>query len=132
MGGLIAWRSKGQKPTALSSTEAEGCSCSEGVKEITFIVQILLFLGVAVELPVDVFIDNVGAIYLFENAGSSNRTRHIDARTQFVRDLQDQELLKVKFVKSEDNPADVATKNVNGDTFDKHLPMYAATKDYLD
>ena len=63
-GVLIAWRSKLQKVVSLSSAEAEFYACAEAVKEVPFIVQILRFLGVEVKTPVEVKVDNVGAIYM--------------------------------------------------------------------
>ena len=60
----VAWRSRSQKCVSLSSSEAEFYACVEAVKEVPFIAQILLFLGVKVELPINVRIDNVGAVRL--------------------------------------------------------------------
>ena len=77
-GVLIAWRSKLQKVVSLSSAEAEFYACAEAVKEVPFIVQILRFLGVEVKTPVEVKVDNVGAIYMSQNQASSTRTRHMD------------------------------------------------------
>jgi hypothetical protein len=48
----IAWRSKLQKTTSLSSSEAEFYACGEAVKEVPFIGQVLMFLGIPLELPV--------------------------------------------------------------------------------
>jgi hypothetical protein len=73
-GALICWRSKSQKVMVMSSSEAEFYACSEAVKEVPFVVQILLFLGIPVKLPVAALIDNVGAIFMMENTTSSSRT----------------------------------------------------------
>jgi len=43
------------------------------------VAQILLFLGIPVKTPVNVWIDNVGAIFMIEHRTSSSRTRHMDA-----------------------------------------------------
>ena len=126
---LIAWRSKSQKTVALSSSEAEFYSCSEGVREIPFIVQICLFLGIPVKLPVDVKIDNMGAKFMTENLTSSSRTRHMDTCLCFVNDHQDEGLIKVVFVPSGENVSDVQTKNVNGETFEIHLHKFSLDKD---
>jgi hypothetical protein len=48
----IAWRSKLQKTTSLSSSEAEFYACGEAVKEVPFIGEVLMFLGIPLELPV--------------------------------------------------------------------------------
>ena len=55
-----------------------------------------------------------------DNVTSTPRTRHVDARWWFVNDLQDQGLIKVEFVSTHDNIADIGTKNVQGDVLDTH------------
>ena len=118
----IAWRSKGQKVVSLSTAEAEFYACVEAVKEVPFIAQVLLFLGVKVQLPVDVRIDNVGAIFMSENVTSTTRTRHMDARYWWITDMQDEGMIKVDFVSTKENISDIGTKNVTGEVLEKHLP----------
>ena len=129
-GVLISWRSKLQKVVSLSSAEAEFYACSEAVKEIPFVIQILEFLGIAVEKPVEVMVDNIGAIYMSQNQMSSSRTRHMDTRYHYVNDLQESGLIKVKFVRSEDNVSDIATKNVASDLMRKHEGKLMTDKEY--
>jgi len=86
-GVLVAWRSKQQKSVAMSSSEAELYAASEAVKEVIFIMQVLISVGIPVETPVIVRVDNMGAIFMAENASSSIRTRHIDIRWHFTRNL---------------------------------------------
>ena len=52
LGAPILWRSKAQGSVALSSTEAEFYALSEAAKEIKFIVQVLISMGIPVKLPV--------------------------------------------------------------------------------
>ena len=51
---------------------------SEAAKEIKFVYQILKSIGVEVELPIVVKVDNVGAIFMTENVTTSQRTKHVD------------------------------------------------------
>ena len=55
----------------------------------------------------------------------------MDTRSHYVKDLQKTGVLKVEFVRSEDNTSDVQTKNVSGDIHEKHLGTYTAEKGYL-
>ena len=64
-------------------------------------------------LPMTLRIDNTGAIYLANNRSTGPRTKHIDIRVHYVRELIDQGLLKTKFIRSEDNDSDIFTKNVS-------------------
>ena len=116
----IAWRSKGMKSVVLSTTEAEYMALSEVVKELKFIVQLLQTMNVEVELPITVHVDNVGAIWLSNNRTTSDRTKHIDIRTSFVKEYQENGKIIINFVKSEDNEADMFTKNTTNAIFQNH------------
>ena len=117
---LISWKARGQKSVTLSSTEAEYVAVSEVCTEIIFIKYILEFLDVKVEYPVTVMCDNVGAIFLSYNAKNSNRTKHVDIRAHFVRQYVEDGVVKVIFIRSEENEADTFTKNVSGKIFRRH------------
>ena len=50
----------------------------------------------------------------------SHRTKHIDIRTSFVKENQEDGKIIIKFVKSEDNEADIFTKNTTNVIFQNH------------
>ena len=116
----IAWRSKGMKSVVLSTTEAEYMALSEVVKELKFIAQLLQTMNITVELPITVHVDNVGAIWLSNNRNTGDRTKHIDIRTSFVKEYQEDGKIIIKFVKSEDNEADIFTKITMNIIYQKH------------
>jgi len=117
----IAWRSRSQKVVSLSNSEAEFYACAEAVREAPFGAQILLFLGIPEKAPVNVWIDNVGAIFMTKNRTSSSRTRHMDTRWWFGTQLQEEDkLIKVQFVRTKENISDLGTKNVNAETHQCH------------
>ena len=116
----IAWRCKGMKSVVLSTSEAEYMALSEVVKELKFIVQLLQTINIEVELPITVHVDNVGAIWLSNNCTTSDRTKHIDIRTSFVKENQEDGKIIIKFVKSEENEADIFTKNTTNVIFSNH------------
>ena len=64
--------------------------------------------------------DNVGAIWLSNNRTTSDRTKHIDIRTSFVKEYQEDGKIIIKFVKSEENEADIFTKNTTNVIFSNH------------
>ena len=80
---------------------------SEVVKELKFIVQLLQTMNIEVELPITVHVDNVGAIWLSNNRITSGRTKHIDIRTSFMKEYQENGKIIIKFVKSEEIEADI-------------------------
>ena len=85
-GGVpVAWKSKSMKSVVLSTTEAEYVAVSEVVKEIKFLYQMLRSMEIKVPLPINVQVDNVGAIWLANNSSVSERTkpRLIQCRVRF-------------------------------------------------
>ena len=108
------------KSVVLSTTEAEYMALSEVVKELKFIVQLLQTMNIQVELPITAYVDNVVAIWLSNNRATSNRTKFIDIRTSFVKEYQEDGKIIIKFVKSEDNEADIFTKNTTNAIFQRH------------
>ena len=87
---------------------------------------ILEFLDIELNGPMTVYVDNIGAIHLANNASSGTRTKHIDTRLHFVRELTqgDDKLLSIEFVRSEDNQSDTFTKNTGKEIFWKHTSRY--------
>ena len=115
---LISWGLKSQRNVTTSSTEAEYVGISEICKEILFVTYMLNILNQKVELPVTILVDNVGAIYIAENA-VTKRTKHIDTRYHVIREYVSDGIVELKFVKSIDNVADIFTKNVTEKIYEK-------------
>ena len=116
----IMWRSKAQKSVTLSSGESEYVSLSDAAREIKFVIMLLQTMGVKVELPVKVRVDNVSAIFMAETANSTNRTRHVDMRYHFVREYVEEGIIKILFVSTDKNLADMFTKNATKKVYDLH------------
>ena len=93
---------------------------SEVLKKLNFIVQLLQTMNITVELPITVHVDNVGAIWLSNNRNTGDRTKHIDIRTSFVKEYQEDGKIIIKFEKSEDNEADIFTKTTCNIIFQRH------------
>ena len=61
---VIYWRLQGQKTVTLSVIEAKYSAIAEVCFEILFVRAILFFMGVVVEYPITIYVDNVGAIFI--------------------------------------------------------------------
>ena len=92
--------------------------------EILYIARMMEFLDNQVDYPIVVNVDNIGAIYLATTAKTGNRTKHIDTRYHFVREYVEKGILKIVFVRSADNVADVMTKNLGRESFEKHTKSW--------
>lgn len=80
--------SKTQRVVALSTAEAEYIAAGEGVKEALFVRAVLSFVAPETNgASIQVREDNQGAIALVQNPLSSARSKHIDVRFHFIREL---------------------------------------------
>ena len=109
-----------QQCVTLSSTEAEYVAASQCVSEMEFVRQIVESMGLEVELPMTLYIDNTGAIDLAENWSTTGKTKHIDVRFHYLREMNEQGMIQIKFVKSEWNVSDIFTKNLSENLFLQH------------
>ena len=74
--------------------------------------------------------DNKGAVDLINNWSVGGRTRHIQSRIYFLRQLKEENELKVVWKKGADNSADLFTKNLPGPSFHKHTKEYCGNDAY--
>ena len=132
--GPVSWRSKKQASTALSSCESEYMAASEAAKEAIWLTRLLKedlkLEDVSLETkgdlsereyqgdkPLTVFEDNVGCIQLSRNPVSHRSSKHIEIRYHFVRERVQDGSLKLVFIPSSENIADVLTKSTRRNTF---------------
>lgn len=113
-GAPISWEARKQPTVALSSTEAEYMAVTTAAKEILFCSTIIkeLEFGKFCEQPINLFSDNLGAIKLASNVGFNSRTKHIDTRHHFIRELVMNGSIAIFHVCSEEMIADILTKGL--------------------
>ena len=107
----ISWGSKKQPSIALSSCESEIMAASEAAKEAIYLDRFVAELGFKGDSdPIHLSLDNKAAIDSSYNPENHARTKHIDRRHYFIRELVEEGRLVVPFVTSVDNHADFCTK----------------------
>lgn len=107
---LISWNSKKQRTVAKSSTEAEYRALGLAVLEYTWIESLLRDIGCVVKHPANLWCDNIGATYLSVNPVFHARSKHLEVDYHFVRDKVTKNEIKVQFLSSKDQLADILTK----------------------
>eukprot|EP00966_Prymnesium_polylepis_P250797 5799143-Prymnesium_polylepis.2 len=117
----VAYASKRQHSVALSSTEAEIMAASLAAAEIIFLRGLLREMGVDVTEPTTLFVDNQGAEALAKDRRSCQRSRHIERRYLKVREWVHHGEIKVVYVTTEHNPADLLTKSLERGPFERHV-----------
>lgn len=116
-GGAVSWEARKQRTVALSSTEAEYMALTEAAKEAIYLGRFLQEIGIHEE-KITIYSDNQGAKRLVENPVFHSRTKHIDIRHHFVRDVYKQKLIDIKYIPTADMVADILTKSLHGPKHD--------------
>jgi hypothetical protein len=126
-GGSIAYASKRQPCIAMSTTEAEIIAASTCACEIMYFRSLLEEMGLPQERPTTLFVDNKGAVELSRDRKSCHRSRHVDRRFFKVRELVFAGAIKVEYIPTAENPADLLTKALDQSTFYRHARTMLST-----
>ncbi len=62
-----------------------------------------------------------------ENVLTSSRTKHTDTMYHFVREFVEDGFIRIIFVRTTENKADIFTKNVTGELYDTHTKSFLGT-----
>lgn len=112
---FISWKSKKQNIVALSSCEAEYISLSYCVQEAIFLQKLLatFYEEDSRIFTARIGVDNQGCIALAKNPVHQQRSKHIDVRYHFLRNVVSDRVVELYYVPSKENVADVLTKPVS-------------------
>ncbi|XP_019101870.1 PREDICTED: uncharacterized protein LOC109133316 [Camelina sativa] len=106
----LSWRSKKQNVVSMSSAEAEYHSMSLTLRELKWLKGLLEDLGVQQAQPIDLHCDSQAAIHIAANPVFHERTKHVELDFHNVRDAAKARLIRLHFVRSASQLADVFTK----------------------
>lgn len=106
---LVSWSSKKQCSVSLSSTESEYVAMSVAASEACWLINMLDDFNIKNVCPLNIMCDNQSAM-MAASSDSIKRLKHVDIRFHFVKELVKREKLKLMYVKSEDQIADMFTK----------------------
>ena len=117
---LISWNTKKQQSVALSTAEAELMAIVETVREVEWLSMLLTEMGYRVKKPSTIWCDNVAAISITQHDSDHDRTKHIDIRICYIRDIVKKGGIVVKWIESGKQTADIFTKTVRPQVFLTH------------
>ena len=82
------------------------------------IAQVRLYsdLNISTAPPPLLYSDSTSALSLTDELAPHQRSKHIDTRYHFIRDILQKGEIQVDYVPSEENPADILTKALNADS----------------
>jgi hypothetical protein len=127
MGCPIVWASKLQTETALSTTEAEYISCSEALRTVIPLMNLLEEAnthGIQVTAPktkilCKLFCDNSGACELIRLPKFRPRTKHINTKLHHFREHVANGRISIQYVPTTEQQGDIATKSLPVPLFNK-------------
>ena len=111
-GCLFHWFSKMQKSVSLSSAEAEYFGAMMAARDVIFIRDILIDLGITLDGPSVIFSDSKSAVDMSVDPVAFKKTKHILRAAEFLRDLVAREVIALKHLPGKIMLADVLTKAV--------------------
>jgi len=109
-GGAISWSSKKQELVTLSTAEAEYVAATHAAKEAIWLRRLIHELFPSLARPTTLYCDNQSALKLIEDDNYRARTKHIDTRYHFVRQVAQTGALNVVYCPTDDMTADILTK----------------------
>ena len=98
---------------ALSSAEAEFRGISKGLYELLWLMSLLSAVGYHSETEMNLYCDNRTAIQIAHNPVQHDRTKHVEINRHFIKKKLEAKIVKLSFVKSENQLTYVLIKAVS-------------------
>ena len=117
--GAVSWCSKKQPIVTLSTTEAEFVAATVCACQAIWMKKILTELKYSDEDCITIWCDNSSTIKLSKNLVLHGRSKHIDVRYHFLRNLVKAGSIDLVHCGSKDQLADVMTKPLKVDDFQR-------------
>jgi hypothetical protein len=105
----VSWEARKQQTVALSSTEAEYMALSDATKEAIYLRRFLKEV-LDIDKQIQIMNDNQGARSLAQNPIQHSRTKHIDIRHHFIREILQRKEIEIKYIQTSEMVADFLTK----------------------
>jgi hypothetical protein len=108
--GVVAWSSRKQPIVTLSTTEAEFVAAAACASQAVWMQRILEKLSLKESKGTTIFCDNSSTIKLSKNPVLHGRSKHIDVRFHFLRDLTREGAVELVYCGTQEQLADIMTK----------------------
>ncbi|CAI7856020.1 unnamed protein product, partial [Closterium sp. NIES-53] len=108
--GSVSWQSTRSSSVLSSSYEAEIYAGAMAAEELRWLTYLLTDLGEQPRSPPVLYVDNKAMLALCREHRLEHRTKHIALRYFLARELQQRGQLRLAYVASEANTADIFTK----------------------
>ena len=117
--GPVTWKAKTLKRVSGSTGETEYVAVYEAGKQGKWVIQWLEEAEVYEDRPIEIKCDNDSAILHTKNASGHGRLKHLDVKYHWIREAVELGDIKVTYVPTDDNIADLFTKALPRPRFEK-------------
>jgi hypothetical protein len=111
-GSALSYRTCRMKTVALSTAEAEYQAAKIAAQEVIYLRQLLESIGHSQIGPTILHGDNQAAIKISQQENIKEKTKHVAQHVHFIRQRLKWNEIFFKWIPSEDNVADIFTKNI--------------------
>ncbi|CAI7818264.1 unnamed protein product [Closterium sp. NIES-53] len=125
--GSVSWRSTRSSSVLGSSCEAEIYAGAMAAQELRWLTYLLTDLGEPPRSPPVLYVDNKAMLALYREHRLEHRTKHIALRYFLARELQQHGQLRLAYVASQANTADIFTKALPPGDHQRFCTMLATT-----
>ena len=115
----ISWRSKLFARTCLSIMEAEYIGLAGAAQEAMYLLKLQRNAKMSDVKPIQIYCDNEAACSIAKDPTFREKSRHVETRFHFVRDLHEVKDIDVQSVAGAENCSDQFTKPLGYFLFDK-------------
>lgn len=126
--GAVSWSSKKQPVVTLSTTEAEFIAAASCACQGIWMRRVLDKLGCNQSKCTAIFCDNSSTIKLSRNPVMHGRSKHIDVRFHFLRELTRDGVVELVHCGSQSQFADIMTKPLKLETFERMRELLGICK----
>ena len=92
---------------------------SDASRQCVWIKSLMGEIGYSTNFAVPLAGDNQGSLFMATNPVTEARSKHIDIRYHYIREVIANKHIDVFFIEGNDNPADLFTKNLGRMKFQK-------------
>ena len=114
----VSWNSKKHSTTSRSSCESEYRALAQCSCEATWIRRLLEELKLLDNKPTHIFCDNQSSIKLSYNPVFHEKSKHFEIDYHFTRQKVEDNSIKVEFIPTQEQPADLLTKSLGRTKFE--------------
>eukprot|EP00253_Pinus_taeda_P005852 PITA_05852 len=115
---LVSWCSEKQSLIALSTAEAEYVAAASCCTQLLWMMQTLQDFQITCTPYISILCDNTSAISISKNRVMHSKTKHIPIKYHFLREQVLEQKVKLEYVPSKEQVADILTKPLPREIFE--------------